>query len=182
VFLAAKGTNTSGQPAVCSWNTSYYDTSVAMNPDNYPISNVDWCDANAYCAWAGKHLCGKIGGGAIAYADLFLATQHQWYLACGGPTNGTHPNNNSTCNSGTGTLAAVGTYPGCVGYYPGLYDLEGNVAEWVDGCAGNTGKGDFCYLMGGAIFDPGNSYCTEVYDDSPRNDTASSFGFRCCSG
>jgi hypothetical protein len=26
---------------------------------------ADWCDAVAYCKWAGKHLCGKIGGGGV---------------------------------------------------------------------------------------------------------------------
>jgi hypothetical protein len=37
-------------------------------------------------------------------------------------------------------------------------------------------------LMGGSIFDNGSSFCTEVYDDVLRNETAVSFGFRCCSG
>jgi formylglycine-generating enzyme required for sulfatase activity len=182
-FLAAKNGDTSGQPAVCSWNTSYYDTSIPMSPDNHPMGNVDWCDATAFCSWAGKRLCGKKGGGAIARADLFTAGISQWYLACGGPNGGTHPNNNSTCNSndGFGNIAPVATFPGCQGYYPGLYDMEGNVAEWVDGCAGDTGKDDTCYLMGGGIYDQ-KSYCTEVYEDWQRNDTAAVFGFRCCSG
>jgi hypothetical protein len=71
--------------------------------------------------------------------------------------------------------------PGCEGFYPGLFDLEGNVAEWIDGCVGNTGQNDICYLMGGGFYDQ-RSYCTEVYDKYPRNQSAGSFGFRCCSG
>jgi formylglycine-generating enzyme required for sulfatase activity len=181
-FLDAKGTNTSGQPAVCSWNTSYYDPAThPMDADNFPISWVDWCDATAFCSWAGKHLCGKAGGGAIARADLFTANLSQWFLACGGSGGGTHPNNTPVCNSGSGSAAAVKSFPGCEGSYPGLFDLEGNVAEWVDGCSGNTGKDDFCYLMGGQFFE-NQSYCTEVYDDEARSSVASSFGFRCCSG
>jgi hypothetical protein len=35
--------------------------------------------------------------------------------------------------------------------------------------------------MGGGIYDQ-KSYCTEVYEDYPRNDVAAVFGFRCCSG
>ena len=85
------------------------------------------------------------------------------------------------CNN-SGAIAEVATYK-CEGFYPGLFDLEGNVAEWVDGCAANTGETDTCYLMGGGVFDQ-KSYCSEVYDavDDKRSSTAVSFGFRCCSG
>jgi formylglycine-generating enzyme required for sulfatase activity len=182
-FLAAKGSDTGGQPSECSWNTAYWDSTNAMNPDTWPITNVDWCDARAFCAWAGKRLCGKIGGGSVtAEAHLFTAPPtNEWYLACGGPAGGTHPNANPTCNSndGFGNLAPVGSYPGCEGFYPGLFDMEGNAAEWIDGCGTSEG-GAVCFLLGGAIFDQ-QSYCDEVYDYSPDT-LAVSFGFRCCGG
>jgi hypothetical protein len=182
-FLTAKGNDTSNQSSVCSWNTNYYDPVQAMSPDTWPISYVDWCDAAAFCKWAGKRLCGKVGGGAIPQAQLFEQNSSQWYLACGGTGGGTHPNGNSVCNSnnGNGTLAPVASFPGCEGNYPGLFDLEGNAAEWVDSCSSTAGANDTCSLMGGSFFDS-KSYCTEVYDDRLRSDTAVSFGFRCCSG
>jgi hypothetical protein len=186
-FLTAKGSDVSGQRDVCSWNQSYwdYDEHPIMAPGNQPISYVDWCDAAAYCSWAGMRLCGRIGGGPIARAEVFDPTLDQWYVACGGPNGGAHPNNNPMCNPSS-DVAEVASYPGCEGYYPGLFDMQGNVAEWVDGCDGNTGPTDICYLMGGNITDNGGSYCDEVYNDAedafPRNDTAFTFGFRCCSG
>ncbi len=37
----------------------YCDKSVAAAPSDagaLPVANITWCDANAYCSWAGKHL------------------------------------------------------------------------------------------------------------------------------
>jgi len=182
-FLAAKGTDTSGQPSVCAWNNAYKDPTIPLNPGTWPMTSVDWCDALAYCTWAGKHLCGKIGGGPIASADALTASASQWFLACGGPGGGTHPNNNATCNSsgGTKTLAPVATFPRCEGFYPGIFDMEGNAAEWVDSCdSTDAGATDTCHLLGGSYID-NLSYCTESFDE-PRNTTADPFGFRCCGG
>jgi sulfatase modifying factor 1 len=181
-FLNAKGSDTSGQPSVCAWNKSY-DSAAALNPATWPITNIDWCDAFAYCAWAGEHLCGKIGGGPLAGADVLVETKSQWFLACGGPGGSSHPNSSSKCNSsgGTGDLAPVGSTAGCQGFYPGIFDMEGNAAEWVDSCdSTDAGATDTCHLLGGSYID-NQSYCTESFD-YPRNETAYPFGFRCCGG
>lgn len=195
-FLSAKGSDVSGQSAVCSWNESYwdYDAHPIMEPGNQPITYVDWCDAAAYCSWAGMHLCGRIGGGSIDRSEVFEPTLSQWYVACGGPGGGTHPNDNEPpadgtplCNSSQGfsDIADVGTFPGCEGYFPGLFDMEGNVSEWVDGCDSTAGAADVCYQMGGNIFDQ-KSFCTEIYNDPEdafrRDEKAVASGFRCCSG
>jgi hypothetical protein len=67
-----------------------------------------------------------------------------------------------------------------------VFDLEGNVAEWIDSClpsadAGIDSRNDRCMMMGGGLFDQ-RSFCSEVYDEYTRADTAPSFGFRCCAG
>jgi len=186
-FLAAKNGDVTGQVAVCSWNASYWEGPAVMEPAQEPITNVDWCDAAAFCSWAGKRLCGRIGGGPIAPAEVFDANLHQWYVACGGPNGGSHPNDNPVCNSSFGfeSVAPVATFPGCEGYFPGLFDLEGNVSEWVDGCESNTGENDVCYVMGGSTLDQ-VSYCTESSqgEEDPwlRSTKILYTGFRCCSG
>jgi len=83
-------------------------------------------------------------------------------------------------------LAPVASFPGCEGFYPGLFDLEGNVAEWVDSCDGSSGPNDHCTLAGGSEIDQ-IAYCTETFTDMLRQvplihpvrwTVASSFGLR----
>lgn len=180
-FLDEKGTDTSGQPSVCSWNTDYNATGE-LDPGNWPIARIDWCDARAFCEWAGKRLCGHIEGGSIARADLFSAGSSQWARACGGPSGAEHPRPGAVCNANDGfeDVAEVATFPDCEGYYTGLFDMEANVAEWVDSCDGSAGATDICYLAGGSIFDDPAS-CKHVYESYTRSETAVSFGIRCCS-
>jgi formylglycine-generating enzyme required for sulfatase activity len=87
LFLAAKSAKLGEQAAECSWNMSFEPDFVQGQPmarPNQPVTNVDWCDAAAYCAWADKQLRGKIGGGELQLADLADPSKSQWYLACAG--------------------------------------------------------------------------------------------------
>ncbi len=184
-FLSAKAGDTSGQPSVCTWNTSYAPAAGA-NPPTDPVTNVNWCDAVAFCAWAGKHLCGAIGGGPLATGSVIDPTKGQWILACGGPNGADEPNPTAVCNAsqGTGDLAPVASYTGCEGFDTGLFDLSGNAAEWIDSCEGpgaDGGATDTCYLLGGSFINE-TSYCNQVPDTYPRSGASYGFGFRCCGG
>lgn len=197
VFLAAS-VPASGQDAWCSWNASYTPSSgwPATGKDDHPVVYVDWCDAYAHCKWAGKHLCGKIGGGANAYVDYRDAAKSAWFNACSAGGTLTYPYGDTYSGtacvgndydgtpgfpSGSDMTRTVGT-ASCEGGYGGLYDLTGNVWEWEDSCDGATGSSDRC-LMRGSSFS-GNSSdlrCDAGIDAVVRAYDSGYLGFRCCS-
>jgi formylglycine-generating enzyme len=198
---------TAGPPATqrseCEWNDVFEPLAGAddcmespydLSMENLPITCIDWCDAAAYCAWAGKHLCGRIGGGAtLERAELDDPAKSEWYAACsangtrkfpyaeglGGMGDGQACN---TANSG-GTPIGVGARVGCVGGYEGLHDMLGNVEEWEDACdVSATPKDAGCEMRGYAFYDRATVAECRRADRRPHRDYQSnSLGFRCCS-
>lgn len=191
-FLAATTGNTSGQPAVCAGNVTY--ASACFDPiarPNHPVACVDWCDARAYCKWAGKRLCGGVGSGSeVGRPDNEL----QWRVACSHALDGLHNYPYGTtpkptaCNTSEHDAQAglvVGSFPACQGGYDGLFDMSGNVFEWVDSCADGgpdaaAALNASCALRGGSFTTNAvQSACDSTYLFG-RRQNGSYLGFRCC--
>jgi formylglycine-generating enzyme required for sulfatase activity len=188
-FAQLKSATAAAQSPECSWNTSFDPAFVQGTPvalPNQPVTNIDFCDAQAYCAWVDKRLCGKIDGGPIALDELANAQTSQWFAACSGPKLQLYPYGpdyqSGACNdmSGPKKLLAVGSEPKCQGYYPGLFDMLGNAQEWVDACDAKAGPLDGCERIGGSYLSTSDTVCS-TSGQAQRNAYGPQVGFRCCS-
>jgi len=185
---------TGSQPASCSWNDDFTPTSgwpPASSPE-LPVVGVDWCDAWAFCDSAGKHLCGKLGGGASAYEDYADPTSSQWFNGCtsGGVHDYTYgdAHDPEACRGNDGDQWAsvdVGSLSDCQSPdspYAGVFDLSGNVLEWEDSCDGDAGVGDHCRIRGGSFNYSGPGLRCDMGEslEFARADRYVAVGFRCC--
>jgi sulfatase modifying factor 1 len=186
-FLTAIGSSgpTSALPASCSAQTDFTPSQNWPAPpgtEPFPVDNVNWCEATAYCAWAGKRLCGRIGGGPIAVGTAeHDATQSEWFDACSAGGAHAYPYGDTfdatICG---GNRGPVGAHTGCVGGYPGIYDMNGELWEWNNAC--DSDKPDsFCHTYGGAFDSKDDELaCNGAPRPWTRSSTAANIGIRCC--
>jgi formylglycine-generating enzyme required for sulfatase activity len=153
--------------------------------DKYPVVEVTWCQAYAYCASVGKRLCGEIGGGALAEPGTD-AVHSQWLYVCSDGGAHAYPYGDTFDPNVCGGMAAgsqiaeVGSQPGCVGGLPGIYDLSGNVWEWTDTCHDDTTPNVLCHALGGAFDGTQADLACLGVRAWARNGGAANIGFRCC--
>jgi formylglycine-generating enzyme len=162
------------QTSVCSQNR---ELPTAVTPTEYldgPENSANWCDAAAYCASFGKHLCGKIGGGNNQSSAINDASSSQWYSACssGGRYQWPYGNTKSDTACTLEYPAPVGSITSCQSPdapYQGVLGMAGTTySEWDDACQDN----DMCPIRG--AWDDCKSY------DSMWRLSRSLGGFRCC--
>lgn len=213
-FASDKGNDVSGQPAECADNKSYVpalpDPYIGApqpgtchkdywqgNPDR-PMVCVDFCDAAAYCKWAGKRLCTSLDAQSDAVlkvkdAELeALAKDNrlEWTDACtqGGKTAwpygdayvpGTCIDKTRYDAQGPSALDATKlegeTCHGATEPYSSIFHMSGSVAEWVNGC--DEGMG-YCLVLGGSISSA--SEPCQLPAMTFRTSTAPWHGIRCC--
>lgn len=99
-----------------------YQWQVQMGKQNFPIVGVSWYGAQAYCKWAGRRLpteaeweygAKSTDGRRFPWGNEDLYCDHSQFDGCGKNT------------------VAVGSL--LLGVSPfGIYDMAGNVAEWVN--------------------------------------------------
>ncbi len=162
------------------WGMEKY--SCGMDYPNHPVVGINWKDAEAYAKWAGKR----------------LPTEAEWeYTARGGLSGKDFPNGKDI-DSTKANYTIKGKNKGTVtvgSYSPngfGLYDMVGNVREWVSDwydkyyyknspSKNPTGpkEGKFKVIRGGGYHSgPG---CINVYRRNalPSNWVDFNVGFRC---
>ena len=141
----------------------------------FPINCIDHDGAAALCGYLGGRLCNS----------------KEWLAACRGTEQRAFPYGPefqpSRCHVGSydspgpggrSTIAA-GSITQCEGGLPGLYDMSGNVSEWVADC-----KGDYCKFRGAAYVgnEPVEHFagCGDACSGNDKTLRSGTVGVRCC--
>jgi hypothetical protein len=166
--------------AAAECNTFDLDVEAATKP-TMPVRCIDWCDAAAYCLWAGGYMCRSNEGD--------MTHPIEWKTACGTPAGLKYPYgptylaNHCNDSSVLTKPVAVATNPGCEGGYSGVFDMSGNVSEWLDcGCEyeGTDPTTTNAYIGGGAYHNTGDDLDCTPNNTSPIGGFRKDVGVRCC--
>ncbi|MBP6787630.1 MAG: SUMF1/EgtB/PvdO family nonheme iron enzyme [Candidatus Promineofilum sp.] len=182
--------------AGATYHQSYYGDPAF---DDYPVINVSWFNAQAFCEWRGARLPTEA---EWEYAASFnpveeIKYRHPWGDSFDGErlnfcdvrcrTDGP----DAVWDDGFNDTAPVGSYPD--GRSPvGVYDMLGNVMEWVndwydfdayeaisDTNPRGPTEGDFKSLRGGSWLSPSSDTAVTVRGNFEPTVAQANLGFRC---
>ena len=155
-----------------------------------PTVGVTWEDAKRLCTAEGKRLC----------------TDTEWTVACEGNERLPYPygyeRDSTACNIDRPYIVPnddalrdpsrraaemkrldqsepSGARPGCVSFF-GVYDMAGNVDEWVVNERGSTTTTPYISGLKGGYWGPVRNRCRPMTTDHNQWHSGYQIGFRCC--
>ena len=121
---------------------------VAEGFGDHPVTGVTWYGAAAYCAWRGGRLPTEAEWEKAASWDeeTGKALHYPWGNSFDGErvnfcdTSCDAPHKNTKYNDGFAETSPVASYENGISSF-GIYDMAGNVWEWVEDCYHNSYAG-----------------------------------------
>jgi len=153
----------SKRPAPAHWKDGAYPE----GQDDFPVVNVTWDDAKAYCQHYGKR----------------LPTAEEWEYAARGPGSKLYPWGNEWASEKSNNFEAGRNGPVKVGEFRegkswiGTFDQAGNVWEWTATPA--PGDPNLMIIKGGSFAPLEDRPRASLTGRLPKNQAKPNVGFRC---
>ena len=137
------------------------DFTYPQGQDNYPVVNISYAEAVAYCQWLSEQ---------DSKHEYRLPTEEEWILAAGHMPKDVSMNSDHVQQG----LTAVDAYAQTTGACGGI-DFWGNCWEWT-----STLNANGEYIVKGGSWDSSRDACRSEYSDDARNGSEgyANVGFR----